>query len=68
MLGAGGFGAVLLAREDATEQQVACKVVNLRSKKMKSPHEMLTKEVKILMNLNHVSKLLYLAGSKADLI
>lgn len=57
MLGAGGFGAVLLATEDATQQQVACKVVNLRSKKMKSPQEMLIKEVKILMNLNHVSKL-----------
>lgn len=66
MLGAGGFGAVLLAREDATQQQVACKVVNLRSKKMKAPQEVLIKEVKILMNLNHVNKLLYIEGPEAN--
>ncbi|KAF8463678.1 kinase-like domain-containing protein, partial [Kalaharituber pfeilii] len=55
MLGAGGFGVVLLAREERTQRQIACKVVNLRSKKLKRGNikEMLMKEVQILMGLSH---------------
>jgi len=41
---------------DASQRQLACKVVDLSDKKGRA-REMLIKEVKILMNLNHVSSL-----------
>ncbi|KAF8430343.1 kinase-like domain-containing protein [Tirmania nivea] len=52
LLGKGGFGYVLMARENATQNQLACKVVDLSDKKGHG-REMLIKEVKILMNLDH---------------
>ncbi|KAF8431504.1 kinase-like domain-containing protein [Terfezia claveryi] len=52
LLGKGGFGYVLMAREDATQNQLACKVVDLSDKKGQG-RQMLIKEVRILMELNH---------------
>ena len=41
-----------MAKERKTQKQVACKVIDLRKKS--AVKAMLIKEVKILMNLNHV--------------
>lgn len=53
----------MMAREDNSQKQVACKIVNFVRKRPPGvlSRNMLIKEVKILMKLNHVRTLLSLA-------
>ena len=55
-----------MAKEDATQNQLACKVVDLSDKKGQG-REMLIKEVRILMDLNHVGSSCSGRGNFIDL-
>lgn len=50
---------MLMAMENATHKQVACKAMDLLSKKIRGPQSrgMLLKEVKILLKLSHVGEI-----------